>query len=424
MIPTRRNLGTLRILRALATFIFCILFADAAWAHDPSKSYLSLTLVTNQLTGQWDIPLRDLQTVAALDLTANGFVTYEKLHAHYSEIISYATARFKLAIDGEPAQLRVTDSEPVVEEFADGSYLELPFVVEWQARGTNVSGLEQGRVTVLPSFPPRPAHGGRRADDGMVPPRKLEITYQLFFDINPLHRGLLRVESNGKTQSSVFSPDRPVQHFNLAASSPGQQFLVFLQEGVWHISTGYDHILFLLALLLPSVLERDAGRWRGVNAFRPAFMNIFKIVTAFTVAHSLTLSLATLGVLRLPSRLTESAIAASVVLAAANNLWPLIRERGWMMAFGFGLVHGFGFATALSNLGLVQGALALTLVGFNLGVEAGQLAIVAIFLPVAFALRRSWWYQTALLRAGSAFILLIAGTWFAERVFNFKLLPF
>jgi hypothetical protein len=421
--PTRRNLATLRILRALAPFVFCVLFAGAALAHDPSKSYLSLTLESNQLTGQWDIPLRDLQTVNALDLTANGFVTYEKLHAHYPEIISYATARLKLTLDGGVAQLRVTNSGPVVEEFADGSYLELPFVVERGARGPNIVGREQGRSPLIPSFSPSGGEGERTSVEGNAP-KKLEIAYQLFFDINSLHRGLLRLESNRKTQSSVFTPDRPMQRFNLAATSPGRQFLVFLQDGVWHIWTGYDHILFLLALLLPLVLEPDAGHWRGVNAFRPAFMNIFKIVTAFTVAHSLTLSLATLGVVRLPSRLTESAIAASVVLAAANNLWPLIRERGWMMAFGFGLGHGFGFATALSDLGLVQGALALTLVGFNLGVEAGQLAIVAFFLPIAFISRRSWWYQTVLLRVGSALIILIAGMWFAERVFNFKVLPF
>ena len=138
----------------------------------------------------------------------------------------------------------------------------------------------------------------------------------------------------------------------------------------------------------------------------------------------LTLTLATLGVVKLPSRLTESAIALSVMLAAANNLHPLIRERGWLVAFAFGLIHGFGFATALSDLGLGQGALALTLVGFNTGVEVGQLAIVAVFLPAAYALRGTWFYQVPLLRFGSALIILISGMWFAERAFNFKLLPF
>ncbi|MDB6108634.1 MAG: hypothetical protein JWR69_384, partial [Pedosphaera sp.] len=255
-------------------------------------------------------------------------------------------------------------------------------------------------------------------------PRMLELDYQLFFEINPLHRGLLRLESGGTTQSAVFSPEQAVQRLQVGQDRPGRQFFVFLKEGVSHIWTGYDHILFLLALLLPSVLQRENNAWRGVTQFRPAAMNVIKIVTAFTLAHSLTLSLATLHLVKLPSRLTESAIAASVMLAATNNLRPMIQERGWMVAFAFGLIHGFGFANALSELGLEHTALLVTLVGFNLGVEMGQLAIVAVFLPVAFGLRRSWFYQTPILRLGSALIILIAGIWLAERVFNLKLLPF
>jgi hypothetical protein len=250
------------------------------------------------------------------------------------------------------------------------------------------------------------------------------VNYRLFFDINSLHRGMLRLECDGETQTAIFTPDHATQQFEIGTASPGRQFLVFLREGVWHIWTGYDHILFLLALLLPSVLRREAGQWRGVDGLRPAFVNIFKIVTAFTVAHSLTLSLATLQIVRLPSRVTESAIAASVVLAAANNLWPFIRERGWMVAFAFGLIHGFGFANALSDLGLVHGTLLLSLVGFNLGVEAGQLVIVCVFLPVAFALRDTRFYQRPVLRFGSVIIIAVAGTWMMERVFNFKFLPF
>jgi hypothetical protein len=366
-----------------------LLFSVSTQAHEPSKSYLSLTLDSNQLTGQWDIPLRDLQNVLPLDPDKDGFITWEKLNARYHDITTYAFARLKIRLDDKPATLRLTNDEPAVEEFSDGAYLRIAFAVE------TISS-----------------------------PRMLEVNYQLFFDTNSLHRGLLRLEANGRVQSAVFAPDCRAQQFSFTLPSPGRQFLVFLREGVFHIWTGYDHILFLLALLLPSVLQREGNHWRGVAAFRPAFINVLKIVTAFTLAHSITLSLATLGIVKLPSRLTESAIAASVALAAANNLWPLIRERGWMVAFGFGLIHGFGFATALSDLGLVRGALFVTLVGFNLGVELGQLAIVAIFLPVAFCLRAKWLYQKPVMQLGSIAILLIAGAWLAERVFNFKFLPF
>lgn len=363
------------------------IFVPAARAHEPSKSYLSITIETNRITGRWDIPLRDLQTVVPLDLDRDGFVTLEKLQSRYPAVTAYALAHLKMKVDGSPIVLPITNAEPAMEEFADGAYIELPFTLE-----------------------------------NLLQPKTLELNYQLFFETNSLHRGLLRLEYNGQTQSAIFTPDQPAQKFEIGVSRPGKQFLVFLREGIWHIWTGYDHILFLLALLLPSVLQREAGDWRGVNNFRPACVNILQIVTAFTLAHSLTLSLAALGIVKLPSRLTESAIAASVVLAATNNLWPLIRERGWMIAFGFGLIHGFGFANALSDLGLEKSALALTLVGFNLGVEVGQLAIVAVFLPLAFGLRRSWFYQKPLMRLGSAFIIVVASIWFMERVFNFELL--
>ena len=160
-----------------------------------------------------------------------------------------------------------------------------------------------------------------------------------------------------------------------------------------------------------------------MSRFGVAFCDVLRIVTAFTVAHSITLSLAVLGLVTLPSRLVESAIAASVVAAALNNIWPLVRGRRWMVAFLFGLVHGFGFASVLADLGLPQGALAVALLGFNVGVELGQLAIVAVFLPLAYALRRSWFYRRAVLVGGSLLIALLAAVWLVERVFELKLLP-
>ena len=155
-----------------------------------------------------------------------------------------------------------------------------------------------------------------------------------------------------------------------------------------------------------------------------ALWGVLRIVTAFTLAHSITLTLATLGVVSLPTRMVEATIAASVVVAALNNVFPLFTGRRWTVAFGFGLVHGFGFASVLADLGLPQGALALALVGFNLGVEAGQLAIVAVFLPLAYALRRTVLYRQGVRIAGSLSIAALAGVWFAERAFNLKLLPF
>jgi hypothetical protein len=151
-------------------------------------------------------------------------------------------------------------------------------------------------------------------------------------------------------------------------------------------------------------------------------MEVVKIVTAFTVAHSITLSLATLGVISLPSRWIESAIAASVLLAALNNIYPLINKKLWLVAFGFGLIHGLGFANVLKDLGLPQNMLLLTLLAFNLGVELGQLAIVSGFLPAAFWLRRTRWYRAVIFTLGSVLIALLAFIWLLERSLKLSLL--
>jgi len=129
-----------------------------------------------------------------------------------------------------------------------------------------------------------------------------------------------------------------------------EQFADYVREGVWHIWIGFDHILFLVSLLLPSVFILVENRWAPATRFRDTFWDVFRVATSFTIAHSITLSLAALSIIQLPSRLVESCIALSVVLAALNNIWPLVHGRRWAVAFGFGLIHGFGFASVLADL--------------------------------------------------------------------------
>src|SRR5581483_5119527 len=345
-------------MRRLIGALLCLV-AFGAGAHEPSKSYLNLTLNRGVWLGQWQVPLRDLAKVVAVRTANDPPLSRPEVQSHTADMAAYAFSHLSISCDGQKMALRPKAGLAPVERLSDGDYLHLDFTLE-----------------------------------GAAHPQTIQVNYTLFFETNSLHRGLARIEAGGKIRVAAFSPGRPTQVFQLDVPASWPQFLAFAREGVWHIWTGYDHILFLLALLLPSVLIREGGKWREVGALRPAFLNVLKIVTAFTIAHSLTLTLDTLGWVELPSRLTESAIAVTVALAAANNLWPLTRERGWIVAFAFGLIHGFGFANALSDLGLSHGGLALTLVGFNLGVELGQLAIVAAFLPAAFALRRTWLYKT------------------------------
>jgi hypothetical protein len=168
------------------------------------------------------------------------------------------------------------------------------------------------------------------------------------------------------------------------------------------------------------VLVHVGRHWEAAPSLKRSLLEVLKVVTAFTLAHSITLSLAVLGFVSLPSRFVESTIAASIIVAALNNLRGTIDKRRWVMAFVFGLVHGFGFASALADLGLPQGALALALVGFNLGVEIGQAAIVIVFVPVAFVLRRTEFYRRGVITVGSILVAAVAAYWFAQRAFDFQ----
>ena len=364
-----------------------ILATFSVRAHTFSTSYLTLNNTPNKLTGEWHLALRDLEDAVGLDMNDDGVITWGELSSRKDAVSAYALSRLHIQGDGVRGTLHIT--QLLVDDHSDGTYAVLRFEV-----------------------------------DELPHPVKLKINYNALFDIDPKHRGLVRLEENSVSQLAVFGPENNTQTFDLTQAAPRSPFLTFLNEGIWHIWTGYDHIMFLLALLLPGVLVRRDGKWQPVPMARPAVVNILKIVTAFTVAHSITLSLSALGYVHLPSRLVESAIAASVVLAALNNLVPFFAERGWMVAFAFGLLHGFGFANALRDLGLHTGQLAATLLGFNLGVEIGQLTIVAVFFPLAYSLRGLLFYKRLVLQFGSAAIMIIASTWMAERVFDFKWLPF
>ena len=360
-------------------------WAAPAHAHKPSDSYLTLSVQSDHVTGQGDIALRDLEFAIGLDADGDGEITWGEVKAKHQEIAAYATARLVIAADGTGCPITVI--EHLIDNHSDGAYEVMRFTVDCPAV-----------------------------------PQILSVKYTLFFDLDPQHRGLLRLEDQGGTHTAVFSPDHETWPLEAHSVALGRQFLDFFQTGVWHIWTGFDHILFLCALLLPAVLELRGGKWQAVTTFRRAFVDVISIVTAFTIAHSITLSLAVLGFITLPSRLIESTIAASVIVAALNNLYPLIKKRLWIVAFVFGLVHGLGFANVLADLALPKPALAISLVSFNLGVETGQLAVVATFLPVAYLSRRSWLYPRLVLGAGSLSIVAIASVWLIERSLNVSIL--
>jgi HupE/UreJ protein len=375
----------MRLFARLALALTLLAGAAGASAHKPSDSYLSVAVPAqgSVLSGQWDIALRDLDFALGLDANHDGAITWGELKAARSRIVDYAFGRLELEGigRGDRGRCALQLTELLVDEHVDGHYAVLRFSADCPVR-----------------------------------PVELSARYGLLFDVDPTHRGLLRVSGNGYEQAEVLSRDAPRVSLDLAAPGRWQAFDDFVGEGIWHILKGYDHILFLLTLLFPAVVRRGAAGWEARASLREALLDVLKVVTAFTLAHSLTLSLAVLGLVHLPARLVESAIAATVLLGALNNLRPLILGRRWAVAFAFGLVHGFGFASVLADLGLHGASLVLSLVGFNCGVELGQLAIVALVLPASFLLRHTLLYRRAFMPAGAVGIALLAAWWLVARL--------
>jgi hydrogenase/urease accessory protein HupE len=241
---------------------------------------------------------------------------------------------------------------------------------------------------------------------------QLSIECDLFFDSDPLHQGLARVQLPGEPErqhvfragNRVLDLERP-----LTLADNLRDYLVL---GMEHIFTGYDHIAFLFGLLLVAAAR---GLRRGLRY-------VLGIVTAFTVAHSVTLIAAGLGWVRLPSRIVEPAIALSIAYVAVENLVVREPRARWLLTFGFGLVHGFGFASVLAEIGLPPSGVVPSLVSFNVGVEIGQLAVVTAVAPLLLWLVPRWGQAERVRRWGSIVLLILSTLWFFERVSGRSLL--
>lgn len=374
-------------MRRWLSFLLVLLSAMVAEAHKPSDSYLVVRTDGERLAAQWDIALRDLDYAIGLDDNGDGAITWGEVRRRHAAIAAYALARLHVAADGDACVSRPT--EHLVDNHSDGSYAVVRFRIECP-------------------------HA----------PHMLDIGYSLLFDLDPQHRGLLHLSAPAGTRTLLFSSDQRQGRVEVSAPAGAWTGLAdFWRDGIWHIWVGFDHVLFLLTLLMPAVLRRESGAWHSVEEFGSAFGGTLKVVSAFTLAHSLTLGLAVLDLIQLPSRWVESGIAASVAIAALNNVSPIFAETRWRVAFGFGLLHGFGFASVLAAPDLSRPQLVLALFGFNAGVETGQLAIVAAFLPLAYLARRTWLYQRFTLVAGSSLIAILAAIWLAERALDLRLLP-
>jgi hypothetical protein len=368
--------------RLFIVFAFAV-FAGSAYAHKASDSYLQFDAGDKTLNLRWDIALRDLDAALILDANDDGQLTWAEVKDAWPRIETYAMAR--LSIAGCPLRLGST----ALERRNDGAYAVMFLMSD----------------CALAASP--------------------TIAYSLLREIDPTHRGIAKIQRAG--QATVLSMLDPAHAATDAAAVAVSQAPTasggFVREGVLHILTGYDHVLFLLCLLLPSVMRRTPEGWRPVDTLAQAVWPVVGIVSAFTVAHSITLALAATQVVSLSPTFIEPAIAITIILAALDNVWPIFPVRRVVVTFCFGLIHGFGFAGVLAELHLPTADFAWALLQFNLGLEMGQLLIVVSVTALLFLLRQRPQYRGLVIRGGSLAAMGVGALWLIERTANVAILP-
>jgi hypothetical protein len=361
-----------------------------AAAHELGQGYFFFRVYEDSLVVRLEITTRDLNTALGFGWDLDQGVDEAAVRSALDAIRAYVEPRMSVAIAGEALDL--------VYHGFDVRFLEVADFVQLHYSISETTGI----------------------------PDLIDVTYPILFEVDPQHRNFLVVEHNWQTGTfsseaivGIFSPREPTQSLDLSSSNALRGFVAMIKQGVWHIWIGLDHILFLVALILPAVLVREEGAWQPVPSFKKALYNIVGIVSFFTLAHTVTLSLAALELISLPPKLVESIIAGSIAVAAWANLVPKLSIREAAIAFAFGLFHGFGFASVLSDIGLGREHLVLSLLGFNIGVELGQIAIICAIFPVLFLLRKQRVYMW-ILKFGSIALIAIALLWVFERVFEFN----
>jgi hydrogenase/urease accessory protein HupE len=348
-----------------------LLGAGDVWAHKLNTSYANLVARTDTLMLRVRIDDFDMEQMG-LDTDGDGALYYEEMEAGLPQIADFISAHLRVDVNGRR--------------------------VSFERGTTDISPDNKGNIFAV-------VYLGAHLPE---PPEQVDIDVDFFSTFGDEHKCIAKVLLPGKSlEQAVFAADTQRQSFYAhREKSLLEQARAFIWLGVEHIFLGYDHIMFLLALIIVGGRLRD----------------LVKIVSAFTIAHSITLCLAALEYVHLPARWIEAGIALSIVYVALENFWLKRTDHRWMLTFAFGLVHGFGFANVLRELGLPTKGLVVSLLSFNIGVEFGQIAIVALLFPLILWLNRQA-FQRSVVWGLSAVILLFGTGWFVERIFDLKYMP-
>ena len=339
------------------------------------------------------IAIKDLDLLVPIDTNGDGKVTWGELKAAMPSVEALANEAANLG-PGPPGACHLVWHSEGVDRRSDGHYVRLAA----QAR--------------CPATQP------------------LAFRYTLLREQDANHRLLVAGRIDGKDLLTTTSPQQPslvlspgtaaaVSTATTSVQGPSNAWSalrIYFSLGVHHLLQGYDHLAFLLALVLPLRLVLFSATPAIGAAPARAWMALLRTITAFTVGHTLTLVLATFGLTEASPRWVEPAIALTIVITALLNMRPVTWVRTDVLALLFDMVHGYGFAGLLLEAAAPSGLLPWALAGFNLGVEAGQLIAVGLWVVVSQPLVVRRWYSTAVVQGGSALLVLVAAWWFWQRV--------
>jgi len=395
---TGMTMTGMKMMGMTRSFLLCLLFATpiAAFGHASGENYVWLSVFADRVEADFEIHFDDLDEKLNIDAVNTQLDSLQFAKTYRQPVSEYITEHFSLGDANGPWRLESTGS--TVKKLPEGRFLSLTFK----------ASPDNGKISDI-----------------------LSIEHRLLSENDPLHRGLVLIKSNAILQKEydekttlVFGPHSSIQTLDLNNPPRLLEPLQFVYQGVIHILYGLDHVLFLITLLLTSVLrptgERHLrNRFQPVDSFKEAFLNIVGIVTAFTIAHSVTLGLAATGLVQLPASLVEPVIALSIVVLALANFLPTRRIHRFSLIFFFGLFHGLGFAAVMGELAFrvndIQQLLLGVILTFNIGVEAGQLLLVLIIFPLLYLIRHWRGYVPVVVYGLSLLVAGIGLYWIAER---------
>lgn len=374
-------------------FWFVLLnFMNRAEAHQFSTAYLAIQTHNNSpiMTAEYRLAVRDLALLVPVTVDQKNQITWGAIKAQ-DAAINAVLAQNIVWKSGTAACSMNPQREPLAIDQVAG----LSYIVKYLS-------VDCGKSNAT------------------------TLDYRMLGHIDSGHRLIISSENMDKPEAPgrtwLIAPS--VTELGNTSNNLFETFKTYVKEGIHHILTGYDHLLFLICLLLPAVYNRVNQQWVPVKSRMTAVRHTFYIATAFTLAHSITLTVAALNIISLPSRWVESAIALSIAVAALNNIFPsILGAKQIRIAFSFGLIHGFGFASALSDLPLHLGTRLMALFSFNFGIELGQITCILIFFPIALALRDRVFYRQVMFKGGSIAACVLALLWMTQRMLDLNWIP-